>query len=116
MPKKKKGRPIGKILIVVVLIAVVCIGIIGWHDGLIGITPMGEINNLNISEGTSVKLKGEITSISGPTIVATDATGAVQFQWSGTLTLHSIVVITGVVGSAHVMQSVSAVDPVWLFS
>ncbi|MGY5877028.1 MAG: hypothetical protein RTU30_14855 [Candidatus Thorarchaeota archaeon] len=114
MPKKKKGRPIGKILLVFVIIGVVSIGVIAWHDGLVGITSMGEINNLNISGGTSVRLKGEITSI-GSMLTASDGTGAVSFTWSGPVTLNWVVVITGVVGSAHVMQSVSAVDPVWIF-
>jgi len=101
---------------VVVLIAVVAVGVTTWHDGLFGIAPMGEINNLNISGGTSVRLKGVVSSISGPTVTVDDGTGAVQFQWSVTLTVGMTVVVTGVVGSAHVMQSVSAVDPVWLFA
>ncbi|MFX1537542.1 MAG: hypothetical protein ACFFDI_25345 [Promethearchaeota archaeon] len=108
-------RSTGLILVIIVVVAVVSIGVIAWHDGIIGTTPMGEINNLNVPGGTVVRLKGEISGISGTSITAHDATGVVSFTWSGSLTLNSIVVITGVVGSAHVMQSVSAVDPIWIF-
>ncbi len=114
MPKKK-GKPIGKILIVVVLIVVVSFGVIGWHDGLFGITPMGDINNLTVSSGTTVRMKGEVTAIVGSLVTASDGTGGVVFTWDGPITLNAKIVITGVVGSAHVMQSVSAVDTVWIF-
>ena len=117
MPKqKKKGGSLGKVLLVVVLIAVVSVGYIAWHDGLIGVTPMGDINNLSIPGGTPVRLRGRITGISSLTVTVTDGTGTVIFDWTGPLAIGQTVVIDGVVGSAHVMQSVSAVTPVWIFS
>lgn len=114
MPKKK-GKPIGKVIIVVVLIAVVSFGVIAWHDGLFGITPMGDINNLTVSSGTNVRMKGEVTAIVGSLVTASDGTGVVVFTWGGAITLNAKIVITGIVGSAHIMQSVSAVDTVWIF-
>lgn len=34
VPKKKRGSSTSKILIVVILMAVVSIGVVGWHDGM----------------------------------------------------------------------------------
>ena len=116
MPRKKKGRSTRNIILVVILIGVISFGVIAWHDGLIGITPMGDINDLSVDSGTTVRMKGEITAIVGPLVTASDGTGGVVFDWTGPIDLNSIVVITGVVGSAHIMQSVSAVDIVWIFT
>ena len=113
MPRKKK-RSTRTILIIVVLIAVAGVTVVAWHDGLIMTTPLGEINNLNVSSG-AVRVRGEITAISGTTITLHDGTGTVLFEWAGPATLNSIVVVTGSVSSAHFLHQVSSVEPVWLF-
>jgi hypothetical protein len=117
MPKKK-GRSASKILIVVILIAVVSIAIIGWHDGLIGVTPMGSINDLSVHNGTAVTVKGEITLIVLTAVTITDSTGGVVFTWAdaGSLSLHTIVVVRGVVSSFLTLSDVSSVAPIWIFA
>ena len=114
MPKKK-GKPVTKILIGVVLIAIVAFAFVGWHDGLLGITPLGDINNLSVDSGTTVRVRGEITVILLGSITLTDGTGGVIFLWSGHATLNSIVVVTGVVQSAQILHQVSSVEVVWIF-
>ena len=114
MPKKK-GKPVTKILLVVVLIAIVAVGFVAWHDGAFGITPLGDINDLSVDSGTNVRVKGEITAILGTQITLADATGGCIFTWAGPATLNSIVVVTGVVQSAHFLHLVSSVEVVWLF-
>jgi hypothetical protein len=120
MPKKKKGSSASKILIVIVLIAVVSIAIVGWHDGLIGATPMGDINNGTVAEGTAVTVKGEITNINtiSSEITIGDTTGGVSFHWvdAASMLLHTRVVVRGVVFSLHILTDVSSVDPVWVFA
>jgi hypothetical protein len=117
MPKKK-GRSTSKILIVIVLIAVVSIAIVSWHDGLIGATPMGSINDLTIDSGTVVTVKGEITLILLTVVTIADSTGGLAFEWAdaSSLTLHTLVVVTGVVFSAHILTDVSSVAQVWVFA
>lgn len=115
MPKKK-GKPVTKILIVVVLIAIISVGVVGWHDGILGTTPCGDINDLSVDSGTTVRVRGEITIILLTAITLSDGTGGVIFQWAGPATLNSIVVVTGVVQSAHFLHLVSSVDVVWIFS
>jgi hypothetical protein len=111
----KKGNSGTRILITVVaLIAVASFVVVAWHDGLIGVTPIGNINSLSVSTG-AVAVKGEITSIVGTTITLSDGTGGVSFEWVGPVTLHSIVVVRGVIWSAHILYLVSSVDVVWLF-
>lgn len=111
----KKGKSTVKILVIVVtVIAVASLVVVAYHDGLIGVTPMGDINNLIVSSG-AVTVKGEITSIVGTTIQVYDGTGGLQFEWAGPATLHSIVVVRGVISSAYFLYLVSAVDVVWIF-
>jgi hypothetical protein len=110
----KKGKPIVPILIVVALIAVGSLAVVAWHDGLIGSTSLGSINNLTVSSG-AVTVRGEITEISGTTITLNDGTGGVEFEWAGPATLHSIVAVRGVITSAHHLGLVSSVEVVWLF-
>ena len=114
MPKKK-GKPVTKILLVVVVIAIVTFGVIGWHDGILGITPYSEINNLNIDSGTNVRVRGEITAIVLGVVTLSDGSGGVAFLWAGPATLNSIVVVTGTVQSAHWLHLVSSVEVVWIF-
>ena len=114
MPKKK-GKPLTKVLIVVLLIAIVSVGFVAWHDGVIGITQLGDINNLSVDSGTTVRVKGEITAIVLTQITINDGTGGAIFTWAGPATLNSIVVVTGVVQSAHFLHLVSSVEIVWLF-
>ena len=114
MPKKK-GKPVAKILTVVVLIAIVTFGVVGWHDGILGVTPCGDINDLSVDSGTTVRVRGEITIILLGSITLSDDTGGVIFLWAGPATLNSIVVVTGVVQSAHFLHLVSSVEVVWIF-
>ncbi len=117
MPKKK-GKSTSKILIVIILIAVVSIAIVGWHDGLIGTTPMGSINDFTVESGTAVTVKGEITLIVLTVVTIADSTGGVAFEWAdaSSLTLHTLVVVRGVVFSPHILTDVSSVAQVWIFA
>jgi hypothetical protein len=119
MPKKKKGSSASKILIVIVLIAVVAVAIIGWHDGAIGVTQMGDINNGTVPEGTSVTVKGVISSIIPAlhTITIGDSTGGVSFDWADadSMLLYTTVVVRGVVFSLHILTA-SSVDVVWILA
>jgi hypothetical protein len=116
MPKNKTSR--GKVIIGIILILVVGIAIIGWHDGLVGVTPIENINNFSVDNGTAVTVKGEITLIFGNLVTIADSTGSLGFTWadSGSLSVHSIVVVRGVVSSFLTLTDVSSVAPVWLFA
>jgi hypothetical protein len=109
-----KGKPI----IGIILVLVVAVAIIGWHDGLIGVTPIENINNFSVDNGTSVTVKGEITIILGDLVTISDSTGSLGFTWagSGSLSLHSIVVVRGVVSSFITLSDVSSVAPIWLIA
>ena len=117
MPKKI-GSNTPKILLVVVIIAVIGVAFIAWHDGKIDATPMGSINDFTVDSGTAVTVRGTITLIVGPMVTITDDTGGVAFAWSDTasLTLHSIVVVKGEVFSPHILTDVTSVERVWLFA
>ncbi|MGY5855225.1 MAG: hypothetical protein RTS72_01410 [Candidatus Thorarchaeota archaeon] len=114
MPKKK-GKPVTKILLVVVVIAIITFGVVGWHDGILGVTPCGDINDLSVDSGTTVRVRGEITAIVLFVVTLSDGTGGVAFSWTGPATVGSIVVVTGVVQSAHFLHLVSSVEVVWIF-
>ena len=78
MPKKK-GKPVTKILLVVVVIAIISFGVVGWHDGVLGVTQLGDINDLTINSGTTVRVRGEITAIILFVVTLSDGTGGVAF-------------------------------------
>ncbi|MBY8998005.1 MAG: hypothetical protein KGD60_09745 [Candidatus Thorarchaeota archaeon] len=115
MPKKKKGKPVAKILLSVILIAVVMVGIVAWHDGLIGLTSINDINDGLISNGTLVSVKGEITIRVGNLISLRDGPNLILFEWTGSSTLNSIVVVRGTVSSPLSLSNVTSVDVVWIF-
>jgi hypothetical protein len=115
MPKKK-GRPIAKILLGVVLIAVVAIGVTAWHDGLIGLTSINDINDGLIAIGTTVAVKGEVTLRVGNLITISHGSNFVIINWAGASTLNSIVVARGVVATILTLVNVTSVDVVWFFS
>jgi hypothetical protein len=115
MPKKKKGKPVAKILLVVVLIAVVSVGVVAWHDGLIGLTSINDINDGLVDIGTHVAIKGELTGRLGNFITVNDGANFVGFVWEGASTLNSIVVVRGIVGTFISLSNVTSVDVVWIF-
>jgi hypothetical protein len=115
MPKKKKGKPITKILLVVVVIAIVSVGVVAWHDGLIGLTSINDINDGLVAAGTHVTIKGEVTARIGNFITVNDGMNFVGFNWEGASTLNSIVVVRGIVTSIITLGNVTSVDVVWLF-
>ncbi len=116
MPRKKKGISKAKILIVIVVIAVVTIGVVAWHDGLIGATKVQDINNGTVSVGSSVVVKGEIIIIFGNLITISDDGNVIAFSWNGPSTLNSIVVVRGVVGSFVTLTDVTSVEVVWILT
>jgi hypothetical protein len=116
MPKKKKGKPVTKILLVVFVIAVVSVGVVAWHDGLIGLTSINDINDGLVSNGTAVSVKGEITIRVGNFITLNDGANFVVFYWEGASILNSIVVVRGIVESIVSLRNVTAVDVVWIFT
>ncbi|MFX1483384.1 MAG: hypothetical protein ACFFCP_09365 [Promethearchaeota archaeon] len=115
MPKKK-GKPVAKILFVVVLIAVVTIGIVSWHDGLFGLTSINDINDGLVPVGTPVAVKGEITGRLGNIITIQKGLNLLAFEWAGASTMNSIVVVRGSVGSILTLANVTSVDVVWIFT
>jgi hypothetical protein len=116
MPKKKKGKPVAKILLVVIVIAIVTIGVVAWHDGLFGLTSINDINDGLVDIGTHVAIKGEVTARLGNFITVNDGLNLVGFFWEGASTLNSIVVVRGVVESIITLRNVTSVDVVWIFS
>ena len=113
MPKKNKF-PTKYILVVVVIVAVTGIGVVAWHDGLIGSTPLGSINDLTVSSGPMV-VHGQITAIVETLIMLNDGTSTVKFAWAGPATLDPFVVVREQVSSAYFLYLVSSVEPVWFF-
>ena len=116
MPKKKKGKPTAKILLVTVVIVVIVAGVIAWHDGLLGVTEISDINNGTVSNGSVVTIKGEVTFRLGNAMVVSDGSNFVGFDWAGASPLNSIVVVRGTVSSVITLSDVTSVDIVWLFT
>lgn len=116
MPKKNKGKPIAKILLVVVVIAVVTVGVVAWHDGLIGLTSINDINDGLVPNGTAVSIKGEVTIRIGNFITIADGANFVVIEWAGASTLNSIVVVRGAVSSILSLANVTSMDVVWIFN
>jgi len=115
MPKKK-GKPVTKIILVVVMLAIVTIGIVAWHDGLIGLTSINDINDGLVPNGTHVTVKGEVTARLGNFLTIQDGANGLGFVWEGSSTLNSIVVVRGVVTSILTLGNVTSVDVVWIFA
>ena len=119
MPKRKRTST-SKIIGVIILIAIVSVAIISWHDGLIGVTPIGEINDSSVDTGTAVTVKGEVILIEHitNTVIIQDDTGGIGFEWgfADSLELHSVVVVRGVVSSIITLTDVSSVQPIWIFA
>ena len=116
MPKKKKGKSIAKILLVVVVLAVVTVGVVAWHDGLIGLTSINDINDGLVANGTSVAIKGEVTIVFGNLVTVNDGLNFVAFEWAGASQLNSIVVVRGTVSSVVSLANVTSMDIVWIFN
>lgn len=115
MPKKK-GKPIAKILLSIVVIVVIAVGVVAWHDGLIGLTSINDINDGLVPTGTAVAVKGEVTLRIGNVITISDGGNFVFIDWAGASTLNSIVVVRGVVSSFLTLSNVTSVDVVWFFN
>ena len=129
MPKKK-GKSTTKILLVVVVIAIVAVGVVAWHDGLIGVTPIEDIHEGNIidgyemADGTAVTVKGTITNINTLLnwVTINDGTGAIGFEWgfADDLEVDSVVVVRGIIETELVIlryiDQVTSVQVVWLFA
>ncbi|MGY5878601.1 MAG: hypothetical protein RTV31_00065 [Candidatus Thorarchaeota archaeon] len=120
MPKKKKKLSTTTVFIVLILIiATVSVTKVAWHDGKIGATPLGSINDMSVDSGTPVTVRGTITSIiSGLSITINEGTGAVIVPWTDTATLamYSLVVVRAVVNSVHTLRDTVSVQPIWLFA
>jgi len=114
MPKKK-GRPVAKIALVLLVLVIVTVGVIAWHDGLIGLTSINDINDGLVSIGTAVAVKGEVTLRVGNIITISDGPNFVLIEWTGASTLNSVVVVRGVVSSIVSLANVTSVDIVWFF-
>ncbi len=117
MPKKK-GSNTSKILLVVLVVAVISVAFLAWHDGKIGVTPLGSINDLSIDTGTPVRVRGTITIILLNSVTITDGTGTVVFTWADadSLTVSSIIIVTAEVNTAHTLVDVTSVSTVWIFA
>ena len=118
-PKKrsrKKKRSNRNLILAIVIIAVVAVGLVSWHDGFIGRTPIADINSNDVSNGTMVTVKGEVTFILFDAMIITDENNdVIGFSWDGTKPpLHSIVVVRGEVSSVVTLTHVTSVEVVWI--
>ncbi len=113
---KKKGKSAVKILLGIVVIAVIAVGVIAWHDGLFGLTSINDINDGLVPFGTAVAVKGEITGRIGNIITIADGSNFVLINWAGASTLNSIVVVRGAVSLPAILANVTSVDVVWFFN
>ncbi len=117
MPRKK-GKSKGKAIVTVLVIIIVAVGIVAWHDGMIGTTSIKSINDGDIDNGTEVTVKGKLTGRIGNlhSIEALDGNGGLIFVWDGNSpAIDSIIVVRGKVGSVVSLDSVSSVVTVWVF-
>lgn len=116
MPKKKGSRK--KIVGAAILVLIAAVGVIAWHDGLIGVTSIADINAGNIDNGTAVSVKGELVFRAGNihTVKSTIGDNIVIFEWAGSSPpLGSIVVVRGTVSSIGTLSDVTSVEVVWVF-
>ncbi len=118
MPKKKRksGKSNKRVVLVIAVVAVIAVSVVAWHDGLIGVTSIGDINSGDVSTGTKVTVKGELTFIFQDVMTITDDDGnSLAFTWDGDKpALGSIVVVRGEVTSFITLGEVTSVDAVWL--
>lgn len=98
------------------MLTIVTIGVVAWHDGLIGLTSINDINDGLVSNGTHVTVKGEVTARLGNFLTIMDGPNGLGFVWEGASTLNSIVVVRGVVTSFLTLGNVTSVDVVWIFT
>ncbi|TFG34176.1 hypothetical protein EU527_04820 [Candidatus Thorarchaeota archaeon] len=123
MPKKKKGSN-SKILVAVLIIALVACAVVIYHDGLVGVTPIDDINDFDIDDGTAVTVKGRITNIETITnwVIINDGSGSIGFEWgfADDLEENTVVVVRGVVKTTLIViryiSDVTSVQPIWLFA
>ncbi len=114
MPKKRSSR--AKVAVAVVAIALIAIVVVAWHDGLIGVTSIADINSGNVSVGTVVTVKGELTGRLGNVHTMSHGSNFLVFTWDGTSPpINSIIVVTGEVSSLLSLDSVTAVREVLVF-
>lgn len=116
MPKKKKSSK--KAIGVAFFIIIVAVGIVAWHDGLIGVTSIADINAGNIDNGTAVTIKGKLIFRAGNlhTVKSLSGDNFVIFEWAGSSPpLDLIVVVRGVVSSIGTLSDVTSVEVVWVF-
>ncbi|MHA1927232.1 MAG: hypothetical protein ACTSV2_01495, partial [Candidatus Thorarchaeota archaeon] len=83
--RKKKKSSTGKLILVVAFIAIISLGVVSWHDGIIGTTTIADINQGDVDTGTSVTIKGELIISVFNILTVSDGDGhAVAFSWEGT--------------------------------
>jgi len=115
MPKKRSSK--GRVALAVVVMALIAIVVIAWHDGLIGTTNIADINSGDVSVGTVVTVKGELTGRLGNVHTISQGSNFLVFTWDGTSPpINSIIVVTGEVSSLLSLDSVTAVRQVLVFS
>ena len=117
--KKKKMSTPTVFLILILIVAAVSVTAVAWHDGKIGATPIGSINDSSVVSGTAVTVRGTITGIiSGLLVTINDGTGSIAVEWadSASITLHSFVVVRATVNSFHALRDTTSIETVWLFA
>ncbi|MHA1780802.1 MAG: hypothetical protein ACTSYL_08050, partial [Candidatus Thorarchaeota archaeon] len=106
MPMGKGKKIIG--LLVVIIVAV---GIVAWHDGVIATTSIKSINDGDVDVGTAVTVKGKLTLRVGNvhTVTALDSSNTLVFVWDGdSPAIDSIIVVRGKVHSVVSLNEVSS--------
>ncbi len=118
MPKKRNQSSSCKAIIVLVIICVVGLSYVAWHDGVIGTTSIKAINDGDVSTGTRVTVKGQLTLRLGNlhTISTLDGHNTLVFVWEGVSpAIDSIIVVRGTVSSVLSLSNVTSVETVWWF-
>ncbi len=114
MPKKK-GSIIKPVMVIVVL-GIVGLGVIAWHDGLIGVTPISEINAGNVPAGTQVTIKGEYTGKFFSALIIKSGNSGLLFSWDGSIPpVGAVIVVRGEVHDSLSLTNVVSVEIVWIF-
>ena len=117
MPRRKKSSKMKTLAILIIIIGA-ALGVVAWHDGLIGATTVSSINDGDVSAGTQVVVRGiyKTTFLGAIVIHGADGSGTLMFEWTGAIpAVDTLVVVRGKVMNTLFLEDVTSMDAVWLF-